>query len=413
MAVTLKDGETAAQPRPRRPRPRLGYRIFDVDVHHSYCSNAVLLPYLPERYRERYRTAGIGDSMAVFDYGGDGVNRRDCTAPDGSPPGSNPRYVAEHLLNRYDMEYAVCTGAGILGVGTIPDADYAAALARAHNDWTINEWLPHDPRYLAAIVVAQQDPEQAAAEIDRVGDHPRVVMVVMSSGNPAPLGQRRYHPIYAAAERHGLPVAIHPGTEGRGITTPCTSAGYPSRYVEWHTNLALNYMAHLASMVAEGVFVKFPGFKFLMLEGGISWLPPLMWRMDRAWKELRSETPYLTELPSTYIKRHVRFSTQPVEEPDDPRLLLEAYELVDAEHTVLYSSDYPHWDFDDPYTAFPRLLPERLRRRILRENARELFAAKLATLEAGSAGAAVQGPAARPAASPAAAGPDGVDESPE
>ncbi len=370
--------ETALTPATRRSR--LGYPLFDVDVHTSFRRAEDLLPYLPERYKRRFKESGVGDSSATF-LSGAGGNRDDATAPDGSPPGTNAAFVAEQLLDLYDIEWAICTGNGILGLGTIPDADYAAALARAHNDWTINDWLPRDPRLLGALVVAQQDPLQAAAEIERVGAHPRMFEVVVSSGNVAPFGQRRYDPIYAACAALGLPFAIHPGTEGRSITTPPTSVGYPARRVEWHTNLSLNYMAHVTSFICEGTFSRFPDLRLILLEGGISWVPPLLWRLDADWKLLRSDLPHLKELPSASFRRHVRLSSQPIEEPDDPADLMAVWELLDAQHTVLFSSDYPHWDFDNPYAAFPSSMPAEWKRRIYRENARELFAKKLTVLE--------------------------------
>ncbi len=387
MAITEVPREAGASPQAREHgrvrRPRLGYPLFDVDVHTSFRSKQDLLPYLPERYKQRWQDAGVGDSPATF-LSGAGGNRVDAVALDGSPAGTSAGFVAEQLLDPYDIEWAVCTGNGILGLGTIPDADYAAALARAHNEWTVNHWLPQEPRFLGALVIAQQDPSHAAAEIERAGGHPRIVEVVMSSGNIAPFGQRRYDPIYAAAQRMGLPVAIHPGTEGRSITTPPTSAGYPARRVEWHTNLSLNYIAHATSLICEGVFAKFPDLKVILLEGGVSWVPPLLWRLDADWKLLRAEVPHLTELPSAYFRRHIRLSSQPIEEPEDPQHLLDAWRLADAEHTVLFSSDYPHWDFDDPYAAFPREMPDEWKRRIYRENARALFAEKLAALETGT-----------------------------
>ena len=360
--------------------PRLGYRIFDVDVHTSFRRYADLAPYLPERYKRRFLETGVGDSPATF-YGTAGGNREDAVAPDGSPAGTNAAFVAEQLLDPYDVEYCVCSGNGILGLGTIPDADYAAALARAHNDWTINDWLPRDPRFLGAIVVAQQDPLQAAQEIERVGAHPRLVEVIMSSGNVAPFGQRRYDPMYAAAAALGLPVAIHPGTEGRSITTPPTSVGYPARRVEWHTNLEMNYMAHAVSFITEGVFVKFPTLTVMLLEGGVSWVAPLLWRMDADWKLFKGEVPHLTEPPSFYFKRNLRLSSQPIEEPPSVQQLIDAWSLVEADKIVLFSSDYPHWDSDDPFAAIPREFPEEWRRRIYRDNARELFAKKLKQIE--------------------------------
>jgi predicted TIM-barrel fold metal-dependent hydrolase len=360
-------------------RPRLGYRVVDMEMHHGRRSRKELLPYLPERYHKRWLEAGNGETFIGFDQRGGG-NREDTTSLDGGPPATDPRTISQQLLDAYDTEYVVCSG-GMYSIGTIPDADYAAALCRADNDWQIHDWLPRDPRYLGVLSIAPQDPAQATAEIERVGAHPRMVEVMMTSASEIPFGRRYYHPIYAAAEAYGLPIATHTTTEGRGITGAPTAAGYPSRYLEYHTNLGLNCMAQLASFVCEGVFARFPGLRLVMMEGGVSWVPPLLWRLDQQWKLLRDEVPHLKEPPSAYVLRQCRFGSQPIEEPNDPDRLLETWELLDAEHTVLFSGDYPHWDFDDPYRALPARTPERMRRRILRENARELFAAKLRVIE--------------------------------
>jgi predicted TIM-barrel fold metal-dependent hydrolase len=51
---------------------------------------------------------------------------------------------------------------------------------------------------------------------------------------------------------------------------------------------------------------------------------------------------------------------------------LQIFEMMDAAHILMFSSDYPHWDFDSPQQAFPRL-PAELKRRIFVDNARELY----------------------------------------
>ncbi len=357
--------------RPSSSLPRQRLSIIDCDVHNAFRSYTDLLPYLPDVWKPRVTEAGFGGVGPGY-FSPVGVMRRDARPDDGSPEGSDPDLTRRQLFDAYGIEYGILTGQEILRISTMTDPYYAAALARAYNDYLIERWLPLDDRFLGAMMVATQDPEEAAKEIDRIGDHPRIVEVMLASATRVPYGQKLYWPIYEAAERHGLPVAIHPGTEGSGIANPPTAAGYPSTYLEWHTDLSQNFMAQAVSLVCCGVFVQFPQLRFVLVEGGFGWLPHLMWRLDKNYKALRSEVPWLTRLPSEYIKEHIRLTTQPIEEPPNPDHLLEIFEMIDAERTLMFSSDYPHWDFDDPFWAF-RHVPEDLKRRIFSETARELY----------------------------------------
>ena len=110
----------------------------------------------------------------------------------------------------------------------------------------------------------------------------------------------------------------------------------------------------------------------LFVEGGYIWLPAFFWHMDDDWKMLRSETPWVTRPPSEYVFEHCRFTTQPMEQPEPKSRLLTIFEWAKAEQTLLFASDYPHFDFDSPTQALPPL-PEELRRRVYAENAREFF----------------------------------------
>jgi predicted TIM-barrel fold metal-dependent hydrolase len=187
-----------------------------------------------------------------------------------------------------------------------------------------------------------------------------------------PYGQRFYHPIYEAAVQQNLPVAIHPGSEGVGLAYPPTPAGYPSTYFEFHTGLVANYIGHLISLVTEGVFVKFPTLRWVLMEGGVSWLPALLWRFDKNYKALRQTTPWLTRPPSDYVYEHVRLTTQPIEEPDNPLHLRQVLGMFDAGRMLMFSSDFPHWDGDTPDFA-ARSIPAEMRSRVLSETARELY----------------------------------------
>ena len=46
--------------------------------------------------------------------------------------------------------------------------------------------------------------------------------------------------------------------------------------------------------------------------------------------------------------------------------------MMQAEKTLMFASDYPHWDFDNPRHVFQEA-PEDLRRRIFFENASEIY----------------------------------------
>ena len=86
-----------------------------------------------------------------------------------------------------------------------------------------------------------------------------------------------------------------------------------------------------------------------------------------------SECPGLKKLPSEYFKE-MYYTAQPMERPDDMRLLEDTFRTVKADTQLLYASDYPHWDMDLPSTIYDLpFLDETAKRNILGENARRLF----------------------------------------
>ncbi|RAP75733.1 amidohydrolase family protein [Paenibacillus montanisoli] len=341
--------------------------IIDCDVH-PYPKNAgEIRSYLKQPWRERYNGGGRG-------FYGNPVHgdRLDARPPQGGPSGSDPELLRKQLVEEYGYAYAILMPRAFCNLH--PDPDFGNAIAAAYNDWLADTWLSkynHDGVFKGSITVNPQDPAAAAREIERWAGHPHFVQVMTDSGARAPFGQRQYYPIYEACEKFGLPFAIHPGTDGMGINVQ-PSPGYPTHYIEWHTCLSLGFQAHLVSFLTEGVFERFPGFKIVLVEGGVSWLAPLMWRLDAEYKALRYEVPWLKRKPSGYLRDHVRITSQPLERPDNDQHLLQIFDMMDAEHILMFSSDYPHWDFDSPTRAFPKL-DESLRHRIFFENAREFY----------------------------------------
>lgn len=345
------------------------FPIIDVDIHPAICPEHVI-EFLSEPWRRRYASGNQGPGRLGY-WNPHGINRSDAVAEDGARIEASPELLARYFFDAYGVEYGVLN-LEHLDIAVSPEPDYAAAVLAARNDVLVEKWLPVDARFRASLTVTPVDPDLAVREIHRLGDHPGIIQVLLPSAARMPYGQKYYHPIYAAAVEHNLPVAIHPGSEGLGVAYAPTPAGYPSSYFEWHTGIVTNYMAHFISLVTEGVFTKFPSLTFVMIEGGACWVAPLLWRFDKNWKSLRQTTPWLREAPSEVAARHVRFTTQPLEEPERIGHFGQMLEMFDAEAMLMFSSDFPHWDGDTPDFSAARI-PKGLRGRIMSGNARDLY----------------------------------------
>jgi predicted TIM-barrel fold metal-dependent hydrolase len=346
------------------------YFTVDTDIHPAPDPKRVM-EFLPEPWRSRYASGNRGPGHIGY-WNPNGYMRSDTLLPDGTRIEESPTALAQHFLDVYDIDYGILNPEYSLAILLSPEAEYAASVVSAINDVFVNDWLSADERLRGSIMVALADPQLAAQEIHRLGDQPGIAQVLMTSASPMPLGNRYFHPIYAAAVEHNLPVAIHPGLEGVGISGAPTSAGYPSNYFEWHTSLVSSYITQLVSLVTEGVFAKFPTLKFILVEGGISWLPAVMWRFDKNWKALRSTTPWLDRPPSQVIRDHVLLTTQPLEEPENPDHFKAIVGMFDAGHMLMFSSDFPHWDGDTPDFA-ANAFPKEVRARVMGETAREIY----------------------------------------
>ena len=353
-------------------------RTIDVDLHHHIDNWQNVAPYAPPGLRHRLAQPG-GPPLARhgFKIIGPrfGAAPRPTVANDNvGHPATDPAWVKAEYLDKRGVDLAILTGP-ILSLGVQPNHDMAATIATAINNWTLATWVRPFTCYKGSILVAHQDPVQAVAEIDRLGDDPGMVQVLMGSASETPLGRRQFHPIYEACARHHLPLALHIGGEGAGMSPPSTAAGHPTTYLEWYASLPQVYMAHIMSMVTEGVFERFPTLKVILYEGGLFWLPHIMWRFDKNWKAQRSETPWVKEPPSAYILRHFYHTTYPLE-ASNPAELAEILAIVEGQRTLLFSGNYPHWEFGDPFEMIEGL-PTALRRPVLAENALTLYGKRL------------------------------------
>ncbi|MEJ1978349.1 MAG: amidohydrolase family protein [Acetobacteraceae bacterium] len=110
----------------------------------------------------------------------------------------------------------------------------------------------------------------------------------------------------------------------------------------------------------------------MLIEAGFAWLPSLAWRMDRVWSKLKAENPALTRLPSEYIHDHIWLTTQPMEEPDPAEHLRDTLGWIGMDR-LLFATDYPHWDYDDPQQSLKLRLPPEEREAFFIGNARALY----------------------------------------
>jgi len=191
----------------------------------------------------------------------------------------------------------------------------------------------------------------------------------LGSKTSEPVGRRRYWPIFAAAQAHGLSIGLHVG--GTFAAAP-SAGGWPQFYVEEHHGLVHSMQNQCASMIFEGVFEAFPDLKIVLIEGGFAWAANWGWRLDAHWAKMRGEVPQVKRPPSEYMRTNLWWATQPVEEPEHPADLRQVFDWIGWDRLV-YSSDYPHWDFDDPHQAFHFQMTEVEKHKVFRDNALNVY----------------------------------------
>jgi predicted TIM-barrel fold metal-dependent hydrolase len=301
--------------------------------------------------------------------------RADSNRAGHGPPGSDPELLAEQLFEESGVDYA------ILIPNTAPfraDEEEEMALAAAQNRWLAATWLSRyndEKRFFGSILVCPRDTAAAVQEIELYGRQPGFVQVLIYLPSAPPLGTRPFWPIYEAAAAHGLPVAIH--TNSRAGMQRLSPVGFPSHYLDQRVTQWLTVGAHLASLIFEGVFERFPALRFVFVESGFLWMLPFVWRLDNHWARLGGEVPSLKHRPSEYVLEHIRMTTQPFEAgPGHDSPLKDFHQMLDrmhAERILMFATDYPHWDGDYKPTEVLQRLEKGMRRRIALTNALDLY----------------------------------------
>ncbi len=351
--------------------------IADCDIHPRPAGAGIggvsrsLYPYLSQRWRDHCENFAVTyrqpwEKGSAYPKGQPSASRIDSWPP-GMTPGSDLAFMAKQHLDPNNVTLGILNPLGA-GQGAMNLA-LSAALAHATNEWQKAEWTSQDSRLKGSVVVPYEDAEASVKEIElRAGDRD-FAQVLFLSRTATPMGQKQYWPIFAAAEAANLPIGVHAfGYGGNAIT----SSGWGSYYLEEMVGHAQAQQALTVSLILEGVFERFPNLKFVMIEGGVAWAAALGWRMDAQYRKLKQELPHLKRLPSEYLRSNIWFTTQPIEEPEPRTQLAEVFDWIGWDR-ILFATDYPHWDFDDPAQALPFKMTEEQRRAVFLNNAKALF----------------------------------------
>jgi predicted TIM-barrel fold metal-dependent hydrolase len=346
-------------------------RVIDVDIH-AHETPAALIPYcdmpwrkpleviskVPERYLD---IPFFAPQMTVWTppFPQSGSDRRNTV--------TSAAQMREDL-DELGVDIGVIFPDNLLLLAALRDSDYAVAIARAYNRWLTDEWLGEGNGMKGAIVAPSQNPVSAAQEIRQYATHKNVAAVYLPSCCVEPLyGHRCYDPIYEAAQETNLPVMFHSVTAIFPVfpfNLNCFSTMFSAHIASHGFSMAAN----LLSIMETGVPARYPKLKIGFSESGIAWVPWMMMRMDKEYKERRRELPFLSDLPSTYV-RQMFFATQPIEEPENLQEMATIISLFGGEKSVMFASDWPHHDFDHPSKVLQIPVSPEAQRNILCENA--------------------------------------------
>ncbi len=360
--------------------------IFDADCHQSepframakYIDNPlrnVLLTPDPEEdpFQKALfaRYAGhLSNDTTYFMKGLHTVRR-----PETNTPNSEGQKAQElirihtELMHDIGIKQSIVLPTAMLGLPATGNAKTELVVAKAYTDYMLDNFLGKYPEFHTLIYVPTRSPNEAAELIDKVGSEKGVAGIMISAVSLINSGNDSMDIVYQACKKKNLPVCIH---GGRGGAEP-GGAYEGMEFVAWHSlTFPFSVIRHLTSVVLSGVPVRFPTLKFVFMEGGVTWIPWLMARLDDEYTKRRIEAPLLEKLPSEYMKDFY-YTSQPLEQ-SHMELLRPVFEMMDFENHLLYASDYPHWDFDVPSVIYDLpFLSDMAKKKILGENSRQLF----------------------------------------
>lgn len=349
-------------------------RVVDCDVH-PYPRKGVLHEFLDPAFVKVQRLRGTGANNGVFydapDFNHARAMRVDSFPDDGEFACTDPDMAFRQLVLDSGSDLVIL-GPTSGGGGDTPEE--VTAMAAATNKWQDAVWLDRignwHGRFYGSICANISEPERAAREIEAWAGHDRYKQILIHAEPRPSWGDPKYDPVWAAAVAHNIPVACHLG-RGQHNLLPMSPVGFMTYNHDFMVSYSMLAANQIMSLIFDGVFDRFPTLQILLIEHAYSWILPLMWRMD-AIHEARGNELGLRRKPSEYVKDNIWFTTQPLDYPEDKLELTNALEWMEADKLLLFSSDYPHWTFDEP-RWLAKHVPERMRDAVMFDNAIRLF----------------------------------------
>jgi uncharacterized protein len=354
--------------------------VVDVDAHHyesenyseflEYMENDVL-KQLTLSGRAKNRQAIVPSGLGYQDMGGR-VTRYPMRGSEKTEAGGALRDVqlGHRWMDAMSVDYSCLFPTGMLNIGLHPQKEMEHELCWSYNRWLTEKVLPEsNGRFYSMLSLPFSDPDEALRHVETFGHRKHVggFMVTTVRSNMA-VNDNAYMKVYRAIEERGLVLSFHSGPNwGEPIFKSC------NRFLSVH---ALGFtwynVLHLTNWVINGMGERFPKLPVVWIESGLAWIPFLMQRLDHEYMLRPSECPLLKKKPSDYM-RDMYYSSQPMEIQDMGALEC-TFRMMNAETQLLYSSDYPHWDFDLPSTIWDLpFLSEKAKHNIVGGTAARLF----------------------------------------
>jgi uncharacterized protein len=256
----------------------------------------------------------------------------------------------------------------LLHVNAWPDGILAMGVCRAYNTWLAEACKKAPDRLKGVGVVSLQDPDGAAKELSRIIELGMSAVMINGTAGARRLDHPDHDPFFAEADHLNLPIAVHFSLQFP-VVDKLFEHHFPNRVLAG----ILPIMAGLTSVLCSGLLDRFKNLKFAFLEGGISWVPAHVERMDDHFENPRyNARDLLSHPPSGYLKSGRIFFGCEGNEPFLGRVVEEI-----GEDLFIYSSDYPHADRTEGTASFLQKradIPDSVRRKLLADNARRFYA---------------------------------------